>query len=219
MTLEQAMIEVFGQESLIYANRERISKINLPRKTREFLLNTGFPYIIDYFRFSMDLESISEDTEIGESARYLGQLFTIGCQSPTALVGRMVHLSEIGLNRNASLSDIKKRMIVLGIEEDDIIFYSEVTLSCRICINVENNGEIISIMPNNLSIFFLNSSIQQLAASLVAYGRNLFTEKDVEEGIKDFKQELKIIDPKVLDSEKNVWVDIIERLIRDREGY
>lgn len=219
MTLEQAMIEVFGQESLIYANRERISKIDLPRKTREFILNTGFPYIIDYFRFSMDLESISEDTEIGESARYLGQLFTIGCQSPTPLVGRMVHLSEIGLNRNASLSDIKKRMRVLGIEEDDIIFYSEVTLSCRICINVENNGEIISIMPNNLSIFFLNSSIQQLAASLVAYGRNLFTEKDVEEGIKDFKQELKIIDPKVLDSEKNVWVDIIERLIRDREGY
>jgi len=41
----------------------------------------------------------------------------------------------------------------------------------------------------------------------------------MEQGIKDFKQELKIIDPKALDSEKNVWVDIIERLTRDQEGY
>lgn len=108
MSLEQEMIEMFGVNELIYANKEKISKIKFSPKTREFLLNNGFPYVIDYFRFSMDLDAISEDAEIGESVRNLGQLFTIGCQSPTPLVGRIVHLSEIGLKRNASLSDIKK---------------------------------------------------------------------------------------------------------------
>ncbi|MCC5620463.1 SUKH-4 family immunity protein [Nostoc sp. CHAB 5715] len=43
--------------------------------------------------------------------------------------------------------------------------------------------------------------------------------KNFEEEIKDFKQELKIIDPKALDSEENVWVDTLEQLIRDDEGY
>lgn len=96
---------------------------------------------------------------------------------------------------------------------------SEVALSYRICLNLENQGEIVSINPNNLSMSFFNSSIQKLAASIVAYGKNLLLVKNFEEEIKDFKQQLKIIDPKALDSQENVWVDTLEQLIRDDEGY
>lgn len=103
--------------------------------------------------------------------------------------------------------------------DDDVILSSEVTHAYRICINLENNEEIISVVPQKSSIVFLNSSIQQLAASLIAYQRNLFAEKNSDQGVENFKKELKNIDPKALDSEKNLWVDIIERLIRDREGY
>ncbi|MHC0068360.1 SUKH-4 family immunity protein [Nostoc sp. UIC 10890] len=220
MISQQEMIDAFGQEDLIYAIPERLLKIDLPQESKGFILNTGFPYVIDYFRFSMDFESISEDIEIGESVKNLNHLFTIGCQSPTPLVGRMVHLSEIGLDRNASLSDIGKRMRSLGIEyDDDIILSSEVTQSYRICLNVKNQGEIISIIPKDLSIIFLNSSIQQLAASLIAYSRNILSEKDFGERIENFQKELTRIDSKALASEENLWSSIIERLIRDSEGY
>lgn len=220
MSLKQEMIVFFGEDELIYASKEKVSKIGFSQKTRDFILNTGFPCIIDYLRFSLDLDALSEDAEIGEYVRNLGQLFTIGCQSPTPFVGRIIHLSEIGLERNASLSDIKQRMSVLGIDpDDDVILSSEVTQACRICINLDKNEEIIAVVPKNLSTFFVNSSIQQLAASLIAYNRNLMVEKDNNRAIEDFQEELENIDSNALDSEKNLWVDIIARLIRDREGY
>jgi hypothetical protein len=220
MVSQQEMINIFGQEDLIYTIPERLLNIKLPQETKEFILNVGFPYVIDYFRFSMDFEAISEDIEIGEFVKHLSHCFTIGCQSPTPLVGRMVHLSEIGLDRNASLSDIGKRMRLLGIEpEDDVILSSEVTHAYRICLNGKNQGEIISIVPTDLSIIFLNSSIQQLAACLIAYSKNILSENMFQERIEGFHKELKIIDPKALANRENLWPNIIERLIRDSEGY
>ncbi|MBN3896893.1 MAG: SUKH-4 family immunity protein [Nostoc sp. NOS(2021)] len=219
MILEDEIVEVFGKKNLVYANAERVHNISLPNETREFILKIGFPHIVDHFRFSMDFEPIYEDIQIDESARrHLGQLHTIGYESASQVIGRMIFLSEIGLDNNASLSDIGRKVRILGVDEY-FLFNSEVALSSRICLNLENKGEIVSINPSNLSIIFFDSSIQQLAASIVAYGKNLLLVKNFEEEIEDFKQELKRIDPKALDSEENVWVDTLERLIRDDEGY
>lgn len=216
MNLQQEMIEIFDREDLIYVVPERLSNIKLPQLTREFILETGFPYVVDYFRFSMDFEAISDDIEIGNFTKHLGKLYTIGCKPPTPLVGRTIHLSEINLDKNASLSDIGRRVRLLGVDEL-FLFNLEVTDSCRICIDANHSYKIISISPKDLSISFLNSSIQQLAASLVAYGRYCLLEEVFEKRIVFLQEELKKIDPKSLDCEKNVWTSIIERLIINSE--
>lgn len=218
MISSSKMIEVFGKENLVYSSLPRLSHINLPSEIRHFVLNVGLPVIVSYFRFSMDFESIAEDIQLGESARHLRQIFTIGCKGATPLIGRIVYLSEIGLDNNASLSDIGKKLKLLG-EEDDMIFGPEVTLSYRICIDLENEGQIISIKPKDLSITFLNSSIQQLAASLISYEKNFSLNRNFEKGLTNFERELRKIDLKALDSENNLWVKVMQQLIEDEEGY
>ncbi|ELS30343.1 MULTISPECIES: SUKH-4 family immunity protein [Pseudanabaena] len=216
--MKQKMIEVFGQENLVYAHPENLSKINLSQETSRFILDMGLPYVVDYFRFSMDFEAISKDIKIGESLQHLGQVFSVGCLNATPLVGRMIHLGEIGLLRNANLSDIGKRLRFLNINiEDDVILHSEVDNSSRICLDTENEGRIISISPKDLSITFLNSNFQKLSACLIACHIDIFAGKDFDQGINDFKSDLKKIDPKAFDSE--IWVEIIERLVIDSKGY
>jgi hypothetical protein len=55
--------------------------------------------------------------------------------------------------------------------------------------------------------------------SLIAYNKIFLLEDDFTKGMKQFKEEIRRIDSKVLDSPGNVWVGIIERLISDNEGY
>jgi hypothetical protein len=145
--------EVFGEGNLIYTSPKKLSKINLSQENKEFILTTGFPYIIDNFRFSMDFEATAEDIEIGKSTQKIGQMYTIGYLSASQVIGRLIHLSEIGLDRNSSLSDIEKRVRVLGIDEY-YLFYVEATQSERICIDIDNQGEIICINPKDLSRSF-----------------------------------------------------------------
>ncbi|WP_373524895.1 hypothetical protein [Nostoc sp.] len=218
MISEREMVEVFGKKDLVYVDKKRLSNIIFLNETKEFILNTGFPYLVNHFRFSMDFEPISKDIQIGESAMYLGQLYTIGYESASQVIGRKIFLSEIGLDKNASLSDIGKKVKILG-TDDFFLFHSEVALSSRICIDLGNKCEIVSLNPNDLSIYFFNSSIQQLASSLVSYSKNLLLGENFEQGIEDFKEELKKLDPKALDNEENVWVGTIQQLIEDEEGY
>ncbi|MEH1873283.1 hypothetical protein [Nostoc sp.] len=118
MISEHEILELFGKKNLVYANPERVNNISLPSETREFILKIGFPYIVSHFRFSMDFEPISEDIQIDESARrHLGQLYTIGYVSASQVIGRMIFLSEIGLDNNASLSDIGRKVRILGVDE------------------------------------------------------------------------------------------------------
>jgi SUKH-4 immunity protein len=216
--LNHEMIEIFGQENLVYAKPNRIKNIDLPHEIGEFILNTGLPRVMKNFRFSMDFEGISEDIYLGERTKNLGQLFTIGCESSTQLIGTLFPLSEIDLDNNASLSDIERRIRILGIENDSF-FHSEVVFSCRVCLDLDNNSKIISLNPDDLSIAFVNSSIQQLAASIVSFGRNFHYDKEFNVGVNDFKEALKKIDIKVLESENSVWLQVLESLILDKQGY
>lgn len=217
MILNHEMAEVFDKENLIYAHPENLLNTGLPQDTVEFILNTGFPRLLSYFRFSMDFEPLAADIQIGEFTKQLGEIFTIGCKGATQLIGRTVHLSSIGLTNNASLSDIARRIRLLDIE--DVVFSSEVALAYRIGYNLENNGEIISINPVDLSVVLLNSSIQQLAASTSAYWKNLFPEQEVDVGLLNFEKELKTIDSKALQNQDSLWIRVIEQILQDEEGY
>lgn len=218
MISNRDMIEVFGSNNLVYARSDKLWNINLANSTKEFILKTGFPSLVYVFRFSMDFEPISEDIQIGYFLKEMNSVFTIGCQSATLLIGRMFHLSEIELNKNASLSDIGKKIKSLGVD-DYFLFDTEVVLSDRICIDTKNNEQIISINPKNLSISFFSSSIQHLAASLIAYEKILSVDKPFIESVSSFQKELQKIDYKALESKDNLWSQVIECLIEDHEGY
>lgn len=217
MVLEYTMTEVFGRENLVCANPDRLCKISLPNETREFVLNVGLPRLVYAFRFSMDFEPISEDIEIGKLVSNLSQVFTIGCKSGSLVVGRMLHLSELGLGNNASLSDIARQRLALKMDDFDVMFNEEVVSSYRICIDVENNSRIISIDPQNPSVSFFNSTIKQLASSLLAYQKIFSVKKSFDKQLKEFKEELQKIDPNALESEENLWSIIIGLLIQDEE--
>lgn len=217
MITNHEMVNIFGEENLVYARPESLSNISMPSRTKEFILNTGFPYLVSYFRFSMDFEPISQDIQIGELVAHLKGLFTIGCKSATQLIGRVIQLNDIGLNKSASLSEIGRRIRALRI--DDAIYKPEVNLSYRICLNVEKDDEIVHINPETLSVTPLNSSIQQLAACAIAYQRNLTREGDIEAGLRKFERELRGIDANVLKNQENLWRKIIEQIMLDLEGY
>jgi hypothetical protein len=217
MDLINELQDVFGQENLAYALPERLNAIEMPDKTREVILNIGLPNLIGYFRFSMDFEALSDDIQIGKSTKSLGRLFTIGCKGATQLIGRHIQLQAIGLPSNASLNAIGQKIKLLGL--DNAIFSSEVNLAPRICVDFDRDGEIRYINPTDLSILFLNSNIEKLAASLIFYHNFRLTEQDFATGLGDFKKRLDTIDPKALENQENVWAIIIEQLMLDEEGY
>lgn len=217
MVSNDEMIDCFSVESLVYAHQEKLENIEIPDMTKEFISNTGFPHVVSYFRFSMDFEPLSTDPKIGESVKHLGKLFTIGCQGASQLIGRFVHLSEIGLSRNSSLSDIGKK--IRELEIDDAIFCAEVAMAPRMCIDLENSNQIVLINPLDLSIAFLNSSIQKLASSIVAYQRNFLANPQGDRDLVRLAEELKHIDIQIFDSPNTIWMQVIEALERDAEGY
>ena len=242
MTSDRKIIETFGKSNLVYASLEKLHNIEISNEMKEIVLKTPLPLIISYFRFQMDFAPISEDIKVGKLAKDIGQLFTIGYRSGTRIVGTLIEFSEIGLNKSASLSDIENRIIILEDGKYDIedeqydIFKLEVTSSDRICINFGNCGEIMYIRPekasitfvntgfqtNNISIGFVNSSIQKLSDSLIAFYKSLSSAHNdtyLEEEIENFEKELKIIDPNALQNEANLWVEIIEAMRLDAEGY
>jgi hypothetical protein len=215
MNFKDEMLTLFGEEKLVYALLSKVDNINLSAIDKEFLINTGFPNIFSYFRFSMEFEPLSEDFKMGQMARHLSHLLTFGCEGISQMVNRFVMLSEIHLPSNASLSDIARKIEELKI--DDAVFRPETVLAPRICLD-SRNGSIRAVYPSDLSIKFMNSSIQQLAASIIAYQRNF----SIDYGglrLDRFKQDLAILDSKALEHEDNIWVTIIERLTREKEGY
>jgi hypothetical protein len=217
MNLCNELEDCFGRENLVCAYPESLHDIKLPDKTKDFILNTGLPNLACYFRFSMEFEPLSSDIQIGESAQKLGRLFTIGCKGATQLIGRCIHLKEIGLNNNASLTDIGRQIKLLNL--DSAVFHAEVMLAPRICLDLENDGQIKYVNPTNLSTSFLNSSIEQLAASLIAYKESFSLEEDFILSLEKLKNELHNIDSRALKNQDNVWSVVIEQLILDEEGY
>lgn len=217
MELNSEMIKLFGENNLTYVPPKRLNSISISDKDKEFLLKVGFPNLFSYFRFSMEFEALSMDHQFGESENHLSHLRTIGCEGVSQLIGRFVLLSEIDLDNGASLSDIAKRVEELQL--DDTVFVPEVTTAWRICFDLENGGRIVSVSPLDLSIKVMNSSIQQLAASIVAY-QNIFLSGENESvKLEQFKRELINLDPQALGHQELVWETVIKRWEIDQEGY
>jgi hypothetical protein len=221
MTLGDELKDLFGRDNLVYASPSRLDNLGIPEETKDFILKTGFPHVISYLRFSLDFEALSKDIQIGEQVskfeKNIGPLFTIGCKGATQLIGRFVQLQQIGLDNNASVTDIRRKIELLGL--DDAVFSSEVTSAWRICLDSGCNNEIKCVNPTDLSIYFFNSSIEHLAASLVAYERSFLYEQSFAVELKDFEKKLQRIDPKALESKGNVWIMLIEQLLLDEDEY
>ena len=190
--------------------------------TKKFILNIVFPYLISYLRFTLDFESISKDIQISHSGnKNLGDFFTIGYKPFSPLIGTIIDLSELELEKNASLSKIAKKAEILGANE----YYNwdaETKYSWRICIDLENNNRIIYInTQQKLSVGFFNSTIQQLAVSLAIFKKHLYYDesKTIEEEMYNFEEKLKRIDPQALRSKNNLWRILIEWILNDTDEY
>ncbi len=66
MISNQDMVETFGKESLIYTQSKNINELVIPAETKEFILNTGFPFIINWFRFSLEFTPVLQDIQLGK---------------------------------------------------------------------------------------------------------------------------------------------------------
>ncbi|BAS59537.1 hypothetical protein LBWT_55090 [Leptolyngbya boryana IAM M-101] len=217
MSLNDEMSQVFEQQNLVYAYPESLDKINLSPEIKESILSLGLPIVIGYLRFSMDFEPIAEDVKFHQPSESFGNLFTIGCRAVTQLIGRFIHLDEIGLDGNASLSRIAKKLEELDL--DEAIFSAEVNLANRICLDLDNGNRIVYINPIDKSIGFCNSSLEQLAASIVAYEKSSRQYDDVLERLDSFSYKMQVIDSAVFNHEDGLWLSIIKQLKLDDEGY
>jgi hypothetical protein len=208
MNIKCELETLFGKENLVYARSENLNSIQISNQTKDFILETGFPHVVSFFRFSMDFEALSKDLEITQSTKDFESLFTIGCQGITQLIGRAIHLQEIGLDKNSNLIDIARK--VKSRELDDAVFPPEVAFAQRICIDTGCGGEIKCVNPINLEISFFNSSIEQLAASLATYQQAFSSNISFIESLQKFKTQLAQIDQKALENPENIWVRVIE---------
>jgi hypothetical protein len=216
MLLNDFMRDSFGEKDLVYANPKKIVDLELSPGTKDFVLMVGFPYLLRCFRFSMEFDRLADDIFIRDSVENSEKLFTFGCKSASQLIGRMIHLSEIGLERESSLLTISKRLKKLGAE--NAILESEVQLSHRICVDSVSD-QILVVDPTDCSISFLNSNIQKLAASICCYHKN-FSNKSSDEFddcMMNFKDEIQRIDENSLRSKDNWWSIIVDQLILEEE--
>ncbi|MFP4299755.1 MAG: hypothetical protein ACLFT0_18200 [Spirulinaceae cyanobacterium] len=199
MKLNQRMIEVFGIEELVYASSKTLFNIVIEKTTKEFILNTGFPHRVGFFRFSMDFNSILEDIQIRNKVKHLGSLYTIGSKTATQLIGTTIQLSEFGLNNSASLSDISRA--IENKKEENFILEYEINSAHRICFDLKTS-KILCVDPEDLSITLLNSSIQQLANSILTYA-NVSSKNE-------FLKKMQEIDPKAVEHQESWWMLTID---------
>lgn len=228
MIFNSEMIEIFGKENLVYANVEKLNKTPLPNEVKKFLSTTGFPYLIGDLRFSLDLEYISEDSQLNNFQTQIGNCIIIGCKAPTRLIGRLIHLEELKLPREASLSEIAKQAEILG-ENEYYNWDAETRYSWRVCIDLQKNNRIIyintmkdlSVTKENLSVGFVNSDIEKLATSLAVFWKILNSEedKDMTKKMSIFKERMQIIDPEALRNKDSLWNVLVEILIHEIQEY
>jgi hypothetical protein len=217
MSLKNKLETIFGKNNLVYACSGSLINIAISDKTRDLILNIGIPHVISYFRFSMDFEPLSQDFKIGIFAREIGNFFTIGCVGVTQLIGRNIELQEIGLRNNASLTKINNMIELLEI--DDAVFCPEVNQAVRICFDLDCEGEIKCVSPIDLSVSFLNSSIEQLLNSLILFDKCFSKDQEFENSINLFKKQLEIIDPRALEKQDNMWCLCLEQMMLDSQEY
>lgn len=91
----------------------------------------------------------------------------------------------------------------------------------RICIDEENEGQIVSVDANgNLPTRFVNSSVTHLAESLTLFRKRKeelsanLSDEAFDQLINGLVQELSIADRRIFDNEENWWAVIFEQ-IRD----
>ena len=197
--LNSMMLETFGEKQLTYANRESIEKSNLSKDVKDFFLSTGLPNGFCLFRFFMNPTLAEEDIQLREyfpeHAKYL-HVFGTKLFSPFILIEYKPE--DIGLNKNSNVQDFSVK--AQGLKEDNIYrlyMEDEVLYSPRICIDTKNNDRIILISPASSIITFLNTNIQSLALSILAYAKCRSTQEFVENMLQ--------IDPPAIDDNEKWW--------------
>jgi hypothetical protein len=203
--LSQKMLENFLCDSLVYADPEIIERLDISPSIKDFFMQTGFPYRFNWYSFFMNLTPVSQDPQLCEILEKTDGLYTFGTKLYSPWVVDEYKIESIGLSKKANLQEIAEKIQIL--DENNILrecFEEEVLRAGRICIDCHKEQRIVLIDPQDRSITFINSSIEQLALSLLAYAQCL--------SVQDFTERVSSIDPKAMENEWNLWRMMIYEL-------
>lgn len=219
---------LFKKENLVYVNKQQLTNLPLSNKAKKFILKTGFPYLIHLLRFTLDFEPISKDIKLNYIDKNGKNLFSIGYKPCSHLTGTLISLSRLGLNRNASLSQIAIKLSEIALKPGSLGYNEyywldlETQNAWRICLDLGNNEKIIYINPQeNMSVGFVNSSIQKFFLLIVKFRiyLELNETQTILERMEDLKKEIKIIDPPALEKDNALWNLLIEWTLDNVEEY
>jgi hypothetical protein len=197
--LNSIMLQSFGEEQLTYASKTLIENLNLDRDTKDLLSFVGLPNGYSLFRFFMNPVSGTEDVQVRECfPEYAEHLYIFGTKLFSPFVLIEYNPENIGLNKNSNIQDIYEK--IQELEEDDVYrlyFEDEVIYSLRVCIDTKNNNRIVCLNPVQKEIYFVNTSIQSLALSILAYAKCRSTQEFVDNMLQ--------IDPAAMDDNEKWW--------------
>ena len=202
--LSERIIDVFGQENLIYAQQERIQNIEVEDEIKSFLVSTGLPKEFNFMKFYMNLTSLSHDRYISgifDDDNHMDCIYVFGLKlfNPFMIVNHV--FENVGLNANPNIEDISAKIEESDLEDitrSDLV--DELAYAHRVSIDTRNKNQVISIIPDEKRIIFINSSIQQFGLSIIAC-RECKSKKE-------FVSNMLEIDSRAMENEENWWSQI-----------
>jgi hypothetical protein len=205
VNFNQKMLEYVEDNYLVCADPEIIERLDISPSIKDFFIRTGFPYRFNWYSFFMNLTPANKDAQLCEILEETDGLYTFGTKLHSPWVVDEYKIESIGLSKNANLQEIAEKIQTL--DENNILrkrFEEEVHRAGRICIDCHREHRIVLIDPQDGDITFINSSIEQLALSLLAYLEC--------SSIPDFIERVSSIDPKAMENEWNLWRMMIYEL-------
>jgi hypothetical protein len=234
MNKHKNLVNLFKKEDLIYPNQAKINSLDVEVSLKDVIINICLPKIFARLNFTMDFDDIFSDPVVRSFCNKSKRIHTIGFISKTQLLNRQIIFSEIGLEDNISLFEINRKIQdfssnqAIKVSEVELeILEAEYKFSERVCIDFENNGQIIVIESEGSFCKVLNSNIKKLVESIIDIKENYNTYENIygevynpdaiEATYNNIIDGLRKIDPLALEDENCLWNQIFKAAILDIE--
>lgn len=195
--ISEKMIALFGEENLVYAQKDKIHNIPIEKSVKFFFTSVGLPNNINFVKFFMNLVPLSQDTYINQKFTNIDEFYSFGLKIFNPFIIVNSQFEAVGLPPNPNIKDILDKIDELNLKGEDSYDLSEEVFNAhRICIDTKKNC-VVSVVPNMEKIIFFNSSIQKLALSAIAFAECKSTQ--------EFIESILSIDPEAICSQDNWW--------------